>query len=86
MLLKVFFASIRPSQRHLHRSARAAGVGRIFRTLVESHDDVRAQANLDLHRIFRRQKMCGTVQMRPKRGPFLGNFSQLAQAKNLETA
>src|SRR5689334_7417372 len=55
-----------------------------LRTLVETHDDVRAQILLNFHRSFRCQAMLTTFQMAAKGYPFVINLIDLCQAEYLE--
>ena len=54
------------------------------RTLVESHDDVRTEILLDLHRTLRTNECRRTVEVILEVDSLLGNLPQLGQGENLE--
>src|SRR5262249_38786761 len=86
MLLKILFAALRPAQGKLHGGPSALLVSGVFGAFVERHNNVRAEPDLSLRRAFRSQKMRGAVQVRAESHAFFIDFSQIAQAKYLESA
>src|SRR5260370_1272501 len=61
--LKIIFGPLGPAQRHLHRALCALAVGWMLRTLVERHDDVRAQSDLYFHGALGSEHVRRAVQM-----------------------
>src|SRR5512146_846634 len=83
---EVVFAPLSPARRHLHRLLRPASLRRIFRALVERHDDVRAEPDLGFNRLLRGEEVPRAVQVRLECHTLLGHFPQLTQAEYLEPA
>ncbi len=84
--LKMVVTPLRPPQRHIQRSPRPCPIRRILRALIERHRDVRAERDLHIHRVLRREEVRRPVDMRPERDPLVGHFAQIAQAENLKPA
>ena len=61
-------------------------IGIVGRTLVQGHQDVHAERELDLNRLFRRQDVAGAVQVGLEGDAFLADATQLGQAQDLEAA
>src|SRR4051812_41610001 len=77
---------LRPAQGQVHALSRALALGWMFRALVECHDDVRTEGNLDLHRTLGAEEVRRSVNMRAKGYAFFGQLAQLTQGENLEAA
>ncbi len=61
-------------------------IGVVGRALVQGHEDVHAEGELDLDRLLRRQDVAGAVQVRLERDAFLADATQRGQAEDLEAA
>jgi len=57
MIFEIFLAAFGPAQSQFHRRLRAGAVGGVLGAFVESHDNVRAQADLGLHGAFRAEEV-----------------------------
>ncbi len=55
------------------------------RTFIKSHDDVRIQIPLDLHRTLRTDERGSAVEVVLKMHPLFGNLPQLGQREHLKT-
>src|SRR5271155_2062719 len=86
MLLKVLFAAPRPAQSQLHRSFRTRPISGILRAFIKRHNNIRAQADLRLHRALWPKEVWRAIEVRTKRHAFFGDLAQLVQAENLESA
>jgi hypothetical protein len=52
MFLEIILATLSPAQSQFHRRARPRSIRRKLGALVERHDDVGAQADLNFHGFF----------------------------------
>ena len=77
----------RSSQRVVRSTARGhlRRVGAVRRALVEGHDDVRTQVQLDLHAELGAEEMRAAVEMGAEFNAVVGDPVQVAQRKHLET-
>ena len=64
----------------------AGALGGILGAFVEGHGDVRAESDLHVHGMFRREKMAAAVEVRPEAYALVGDLAQLAQAEDLKPA
>lgn len=85
VLFEILLRTCRPTQSHFHGGAQAAGVSRIFGALIESHDDVGAEANLNRHGTFRGKEMRRPVKMGTEGHALFCDFAEFAEAENLES-
>src|SRR5882757_3216228 len=74
-----------PAHGALHRFAGLALGGGVRRAVVQRHCDVRAQLELHVHRVFRREPHVGAVDWGAEAHPFLRNLTEALEAENLET-
>src|SRR5208282_6919034 len=81
--LEIIARSLRPLDRSGRRFSRARFVRRRFDALVERHDNVRAERNFDFERLFRREEMLGTVDVRAERHSLIVNLAEIAEAEDL---
>ena len=86
MRREVLLRPHRPGVSQAHRVARALPRRRRLHALVEDHHHVRAQRDLHLHRVLRREEVQAAVQVRAELDAFLRHLAQLGQAEDLETA
>ena len=56
------------------------------RTFIESHDDIRIQIPLNLHRALRTDERRSAVKVILKMHALFGNLPELGQGKYLETS
>ena len=61
-------------------------VGRIRNTLVERHDNIRAETLLYLHRYLGRQKLLRAVDVRAECRPLLRDLAEIAKTEHLKAA
>ena len=61
----------------------SAGVGG---ALVESHHNVAADGSLDVHDVFRREKMLASIDVRAESDALVGDFPIFCERKHLKTA
>ena len=85
-LLEVVAAALQPAQRPLVRLFRDVACRLAGWTLVERHDDVRAQRPLRFHHAFRREQMARPVDMALKLHPGLAHLVDFGQTEHLKTA
>lgn len=86
VFFKILFTALGPAQGQFHGSLGAGMIGGIFSTFIEGHDDVSAEANLGGHGALRTEKVRGAIKVRAKGDAFLGDFTQIVQAEDLEAA
>ena len=82
----ILLAPVEPVQRNLHRLFGLSVVGAVLAANIESHDNVRTERVLYLHRNFRRDKVPAAVDMRVERNALFGNFSDTGKRENLKSA
>src|SRR5689334_8855596 len=75
-----------PAQRELHRITRLFEISRIWRALVEHHDDVGIKHPLDAHGLLGREKARITIDRRLEAHPLFRDLPQLAEAVYLVAA
>ena len=75
-----------PTHRAFHGIARLLFGRGIRRAVVERHGDVRAERELRVHRIFRRQAHRAAVDRRTELHALLGDLAQRLQTEDLEAA
>jgi len=79
-------AGASPPNSPVHRlSSDIMGDG-IRQALVECHDDVASQRQLDIDRAFRREEVLITIQVRSEQHAVFRYFAKRVQTKHLETA
>jgi hypothetical protein len=59
----LFLRSDGPSVRPLHSLPRILVRRATWRTLVESHDDIRSERTLHIHHILRREEVLGSIEI-----------------------
>ena len=59
---------------------------RVLNTIIQAHDGIRTQADLNFNRLFRCQKMTGSIDVRLERYSLFRNFCQPRQRKDLKSA
>lgn len=57
-----------------------------FDALVEDHDDVCAQGDLDIEGTFRGKEMLGAIEMRAEGDALVGDSAQVGEAEHLKAA
>src|SRR5450755_814932 len=86
MFLEIILAARSPAQSQLHRCAGTRSIGWILRAFIECHNDVCAESDLNLHRLFRTEKVGRSIEVRPEGDAFFANFAKIVEAENLEAA
>ena len=86
VVFEIALGTAGPAQGQVHRLLGARAIGGMLGALVEGHDDVGAEGDLDLHRLLGREDVRGAVEMRAKRDAFFADLAQLAEAEDLESA
>ena len=61
-------------------------IARVRRALIKGHDDVGADAALDVHRRLRAKQVLAAIDVAAERHALLGNLAAVRQAEHLITA
>src|SRR6187551_3707254 len=85
MAVVVSVAPCSPPHRALHRIARLLLGGWIGSAVVERHRDVRAERELRVHGIFRREPHRAAVYGRTELHALLGDLAQRLETEDLES-
>ena len=86
MLEIVSEAGTGPADGSMHRRAAGLMASRIWQTLVEHHEDVASQRQLDVDRRLRSEHVRIAVQVRAEQHSVFGDPSQRIEAEQLKTA
>jgi hypothetical protein len=76
--------TLRPNGGSSDRIANDLSLGRQSDTVIERHHDIGSQGFLNLNGSFRRDEMCGPIQMRLKTYALVCHPAQLREAENLK--
>ena len=79
-------AALQPLGGAFHRLLRLLVRVAVLRTLIERHDDVRPQIVLDVHRLFGREEVIASVDVRGKAHAVVRDVVERGERKDLEAA
>ena len=83
---EVIEGAARPGHGETETLFGAGAISGVFGALVESHDNVGAESDLNVDGVLGRKKVRAPIEMRAKADTVVRNFSERAEGENLEAA